>query len=413
MPKPSFRTHHRVLIASQTVLAITLLSVTAMRVNNFASADAWDMGGGMNSTPTNSADVLRVNDGTEGGGDKHLAIFRAPKDGTRNMWTWDQEKGWVLHTQEETYENGWAWTWSDGQWVWSRTNTDAPKGLRAAAPVEPLASSDSSIMSVDEPGCLASDGSWTTVRDECADNQLVKRAEAATDDIAASKLPDEVREAMQMAAPLSPSEETQVKAALIERFQGPADVARAQAIVHEASGDVVRKLSILKDSDALTDTERQYFIAKIVEAQSLLTDDEADSMAVADASVTRLHALVSDVQAFVKQHGISVTTSDAPTASSLFASAYRMLSALPPAFDILDAAGYSTENLRSMHAGTVSLAKAVSIRCSTQGKDCANVADVIDQLESIISTLNSMVAAASDAVLRADVQQAFDDALRN
>ncbi len=408
MSKNYLRSHHRVLIGTQSMLAVTLLTLTAVRFGSLAFADP---GGDVDWRLSSASNTVLTNTG-EGNGDGGLALFRANKDNRRNRWIWTQEAGWQLVTDEETYEKGWAWYWKDGKWSWERSNSDAPGHLRAAAPV---ASSVSSVASLDEAGCFDDVGDWVTDRTKCADDQNAKRLEAIADDESVPEvLPADIREVLEIAAPLTPAEETQVKAALIERFEGPAAIAETEEVIQGAATDVVRKLSILKTSDALTDKEREYFVAKIVEAQELLTTDEKmASMDIADFSAEKLEELVMEVQTYVKDHSISVSVAHAPTASSIFASSERMLAALPAAFDTLDAADFSTSNLRAMYAATSTLANEVSVRCTTQNKDCSRVSDVVYQLENIISTLNEMLNASGNGALKDQVRASFDEALRH
>lgn len=417
MAKNTVRSHHRVLIAAQVTLAVLLLTLTVLNGGLiFATPFGGDGGGGdSQAAPSVDGSIGNSNRG-EGGSDRGLAIFRAPKVEKRNQWTWDQDEGWKFGTQEETYQNGWAWSWKDGEWTWSRSNTDAPHGLKAAAPTEDTSSSSSSVADrkSDEPGCFDAEGAWITDRKRCAPDQGAIREHALKegDSSVIDTLPSEIRQAIEIAVPLTPAEETKVKEVLVERFEGPVAVAATQAVVHEATSAVIRKLSILKSSDALTDKEREYFVAKIVEAQALAKEDGADSMSDIDMSADRLNDLIADVQTYVAEHSISVSAPDAPTPSSIFSSAERMLEALPAAFATLEAAGYSTENLVSMHEETATLAAAASVRCSTQRKDCNRVVDVVAQLEKIISMMNDMVGASGDGALKSRVQSNFEQALR-
>lgn len=412
MSKNYLRSHHRVLIGTQSMLAVTLLTLTAVRFGSLAFADPGmgdDMPDFRTSVPSNS-----TLDAGQGNGDGGLALFRANKDNRRNRWVWTQEAGWQLVIDEETYEKGWAWYWKDGEWSWERSNTDAPGHLKAAAPA---ASSASSIASLNDAGCFDDAGDWIIDRTKCADDQNTKRMEALAhvdNEEVLKRIPEDIREVLEIAAPLTPAEETQVKAALIERFEGAAAVAETKDVIQDAAADVVRKLSILKASDALTDTERDYFVAKIVEAQELLTTDEKmTSMDIADSSAEKLEELVMEVQTYVKDHSISVSVANAPTASSIFVSSERILAALPAAFDTLDAADFSTANLRAMYASTSTLASEVSVRCSTQKRDCSRVSDVVYQLETIISTLNEMLNASGNGALKDQVRGSFDEALRH
>ena len=415
MSKNYLRSHHRVLIGTQSMLAVTLLTLTAVRFGSLAFADpgaGGDMPGFGGSAPSNRVLDVGTQEGN-GNGDGGLALFRAKKDNKRNRWVWTQENGWVLMTDEQTYENGWAWYWKDGKWSWERSNTDAPGNLRTAAPT--VSSSVSSIAVLDEAGCFDHAGDWVTDRTKCADDQNAKRLQAIShNEEVLEALPYDIRKVLEIAAPLTPAEETQVKAALIERFEGPAAVAETEEVIQNAATDVVRKLSILKTSDALTDKEREYFVSKIVEAQGLLTADEKmTSMDIADSSAEKLEELVMEVQTYVKDHSISVSVSHAPTASSIFTSSERILAALPSAFDTLDAANFSTSNLRAMYASTSMLASQVSVRCATQNKDCSRVSDVVYQLEKIVSTLNEMLSASGDGALKEQVRTSFDEALRH
>jgi len=414
MPKHYLRSHHRVLIGTQSVLAVTLLTLTAVRFGSLAFADPAmgnDLPDFRASVPSNSI----LNSGDQSNGDGGLALFRANKDNRRNRWTWTQEGGWILKTDEQTYENGWAWYWKDGQWSWERLNTDAPGHLKSAAPT--VSSSASSIASLKGAGCFDDEGDWTVVRTKCADDQNAKRMEALADadkKEALKLIPEDIRDVLHIAAPLTPAEETQVKAALIERFEGPAAVAATEEVIQSAATDVVRKLSILKTSDALTDTEREYFVAKIVEAQKLIAaDEEITSMDIADSSAEKLAELVTEVQTYVTQHSISTAVPNAPSASSIFASSERILSALPAAFDTLDASDFSTSNLRAMYDSTSTLARSASVRCTTQNKDCGRVSDVVYQVEKIVSTLSEMLNASGNGALKEQVRASFDEALRH
>lgn len=419
MSKNYLRTHHRVLIGTQSMLAVTLLTLTAVRFGSLAFADpggGGDMpqfGASAPSTGLNDVGTQEGNGNVDGG----LALFRANKDNTRNRWIWTQEAGWQLAIDEETYEKGWAWYWKDGQWSWERLNTDAPGNLKSAAPAvsSSASSSATSIASLDEAGCFDDLGAWVTDRTKCADDQNTKRLEAIADNKEVLEvLPVDIREVLEIAAPMTPSQEVQVKAALIERFEGPAVVAETEEVIQHTATDVVRKLSILKASDALTDKEREYFVSKIVEAQELLTSDEKmASMDIADSSAEKLAELVVEVQTYVKDHSISVSVANAPTAPSIFASSERIFAALPSAFDTLDASDFSTSNLRAMYASTSMLANEVSVRCTTQNKDCSRVSDVVHQLENIVSTLNEMLNASGNGALKDQVRASFDEALRH
>ena len=413
MARSYFRSHHRVLIGTQSVLALTLLSLTVARFGSSAFADPgsdWDF---RSSPPTTTLTSVDLNGG--GNGDGGLALFRANKDNTRNRWVWTEDAGWVLMTDEQTYENGWAWYWKNGQWSWERLNTDAPGSLKGVAPTLPASST--AITTIDAAGCFDDAGSWVTDRSQCAVDQAGKRmnafAEIRADD-ASILIPEDIREVLEIAVPLTPAEETQVKAVLIERFEGAPAVAVAEDVVENAATDVVRKLSILKSSDALTDKEREYFVSKIVEAQAFLgADAQISTMDMADATADKLADLVSEVQSYVQEHAISLHVENAPTANTIFTSSKRILAALPAAFDTLDAAGFTTSNLRSMHRATSVLADSVSVRCKTQNKDCSRVSDVVYQLEKIMSTLHEMLNASGNGGLKEQVMSNFDAALRH
>lgn len=386
--------------ATLVIIPLGLAALTfrgsQLSIGSVAKADPPDFGG--SSSPGVGDLTSRVNDGRSGGIEgtdiDTTTYFRAPKDNTRNRWKWTPEHGWQLDILEETYENGWMWVWRDG-WQWEQVTK------HAAAPVEP----PKSEASVAEALCFDAAGAVTTDTSACAPNQREAALKADPAD-----LPPAMQAVIRDSAPYAPGEEAQVRSILDTRFTADVITNQKSAVVRIAS-DVVGRIGALKDLDSVTDTERAYFIQKIAETQKLLSHaNDASTRDAVSTDTKALTALVKEVGAYAASHGISTNVENAPTASRILSDASRIMKGIPDAFSALDDAGYSTMNLRSMLEATQALYAEVSLACS-QGRDCARVGDVVQQLEKTVMTMNDMVFASGDSVLKAEVQKRFDDAV--
>ncbi len=391
---------HAVKVITQATLVIIPVVLTLYSANSRVFADpslgGGDGGGGASRTP--------LSDYNLGGGDASgtdsdtTTLFRAPKDNTRHRWKWSPEKGWQLDIVEETYENGWIWVWRDG-WQWEQSS------LHGAAGDIAVVASSVARSATEVAQCFDVNGALTTEADSCATNQ--KEAALKSDP---ADLPEQIRAVVRDTAPYIPGEEATVLNILRTRFDADV-VSNQKASVVRLASDVVNRLGMLKDLDSVTDTEKEYFVAKIAEAQRLLSKaNHASSRQEIATDTSTFGALVKEVHGFVTAHGITSDTKNAPTAAELLADAHRIIKGVPAAFSALDDAGYSTMNLRSMHDQTLAFYADVSLKCS-QGRDCSRVGDVIDQLSKTVTTMNDMVFASGDSTLKAEVQKRFDEAV--
>lgn len=388
-------------LALQAAMIVVPIGLSVLVVDMHANADNVPFGGtGGAGGAIPVADVVPV-DGAQGGDATRL--IRAPQDNRRTDWQWSPETGWVSDVQEQTYQNGWAWVWHDGEWHWEQeTLHGAAADLMNAGTMHVSADS---VPEPETPVCFDVSGALTGDRASCASDQKWAALKADPD-----TLPASLQSIVRDSAPYAAGEETRVLYLLNTRFDGDAVMARKTALTHAAS-DVVHRLGTLKALDSITDNERQYYIAKIADAQKFLTATQAASTQNdVTASTESLATLVQEVAAYTKSHGITTDTSGAPTVPTLLADTQKILRALPSAFSALDDAGYSSDALRSMQAQTVVLAANVALTCS-QGRECARISDVIDQLQKTVSTLNEMVSASGNSHLKTEVQSRFDRAI--
>lgn len=350
------------------------------------------------SSPASDADVVSDTDGGGGGG----ALFRAPKDNTRNQWQWDANKGWTLDILEQTYETGWHWLWTPDGWVWTKEAEHA-----AATPelrmYRPAAASEASTMTRDDvPGCFAVDGSWVSDRDSCASDQLSAAMKA--DETA---LPEAYQQLLQDTAPLTEQQEHAVETVLEQRFD-TAFVMHAKDTAVRTASNVITRLQILKESPSVTDTERAYFVEKIVGLQKALAETSSISDKDDASSLQKdIASLTTEVANYVDEHGIYLSVENAPSATTILQSAKRISDALPYAFDAVEKAGYSTDQLRSMHASVQSLLADITVRCSL-GRDCNRITDVVQQLQQTVTELRELLDSIGNSTLKADVERSFD-----
>ena len=380
-----------------TLALLVPLAIAVMFTKIHVRADNPDFGGGSSGSDA----AARVSDlsNVSGNGTDTTTLFRAPKDNRRVRWYWSPELGWQSIETEETYEKGWMWVWRDGEWSWEQLS-----GGHAAAPHILTKDVQSTKISDDMLTCFDHAGKLTTDRASCSKNQ--RDAARLADD---AQLPSDLQSIVRDIAPYDQGEETRVLYALRIRFEDSA-VAVRRNVVNRAVSDVVSKLGILKNLDSVTDTEKQYFISRIAAVQNLADEEGMDSSEAVLEQSAQLSGIVHDVSTFMQNHNISVIDPTAPTADRILSDARRMIDALPAAFSALDDAGFSTTNLRSMHAGTVTLYDEVSVSCR-QGRECSRVRDVVEELAEIVATLNSMVSASGDSLLKAEVQKRFDAAM--
>jgi hypothetical protein len=390
--KPQHTSHvtHFALALIAIGSSVTVLGTSVYRVQ----ADPPDMS---SSAPGNSRTDGEASASGGGGGGNYMNIYRAPQDNSQSKWRWNPSSGWTRDAIEETYQNGWSWVWRENGWSWEQDASRRMSSVPAVARFEDQQSSASS-----DPGCFASDGSWVTDRRICAADQKSAAAKADPTDV-----PEVIRAIARDTAPLTTAGEAAVLQVMSQRFDAAlADAARRTA--ERVASDVLGRLTILKNAGGVTENERQYFIGRIVEVQKILAGagdaEDPESMADALASVTK------EVAGFVREHGITTQVPDAPTAPAILAKSKRILSALPKAFDVLDGAGYSTENLRSMHAATALTADDITARCAVRSRDCGDVADVVEQIQKMVTILGEMVQAAGNSALKADIEKQFDAA---
>lgn len=394
----SFGPKHLTKIAFQFAMVLVPVGLCAVtlgaRVSAGAVADSIDV----------KVSPVRTNDG--GSNDTNTTtLFRAHQDNARNHWKWTPENGWQLDVIEETYQNGWAWTWRDGEWHWEQGNPDGSAPVAASSEISSEASSTASVDAGDAQ-CFDEDGALTSDSGSCAADQ--KEAAAKAD---VESLPADMQSIARDTAPLTPDEETEVQNIMQTNFDADV-VGNQKSTVVRAASDVVTRLGTLKDLDSVTDTERRYFVAKIAEAQKIISEiGNAVSREDIVAATDTLENLVKEVGDYASSRAIAVTVPNAPSAAKLLSDAHRIIDAVPATFGALEGAGYSTQNLRSMLDQTVILYADVSIKC-TQGRDCSKVSDVVDQLGKTITTLNDMVFASGNSKLTTDVQTRFDKALK-
>ncbi len=398
MDTSSTSTSHVSKIMLQAVLVIIPLGLAVLTFRGTDSIANADPISGGDSSP-GVGDLTSRTPGAGGGGIDGTdfdttTYFRAPKDNTRNRWKWTPEGGWQLEVIEETYENGWTWVWRDG-WQWEQA------AKHAAAPAQPpkheVADTDS--LCFDASGVVTADAS------DCAPNQREAALKANVDDLSPA-----LQAVVRDAAPYASGEEAQLRSVLDTRFTDDVMTNQRNTVVRITSG-IVDRIGVLKNLDTVTDTERAFFVQKIAEAQKLLSSaDSASTREAVDANATALRDLVKEVSAYAVSHGISTSVENAPTASRILADANRVIEGIPAAFSAIDDAGYSTMNLRSMLESTQALYSQVSLACS-HGRDCARVSDVVEQLEKTVVTMNDMVFASGDSVLKSEVQKRFDAAV--
>jgi len=391
--------HTSVRILNHSVLSViavgSVLSVLGSSV--YVSKSFGDF---VSSSPIASSSPVADADVEGGGGGGGGALFRAPKDNKRNEWGWDSEHGWSLDVTEKTYENGWHWLWTPKGWVWSEDRHTAAPELRQY--VSPAAKDTEVLLLKNEtPSCFAVNGAWVSERSLCAADQMAAAAKADT-----KHLPAFYQDILRRAAPLSQSGEKAVRTALQNRF----DVlltSTAKTGVVRATSNVITRLQILKESTAVTETEKQFFIEKIVGLQKTLAETTSADKTTLSRLAKNVQALTADIASYVDQHAIAIPVQDAPSAASILQTAKRITTALPSAFDALEKAGHSTGDLRVMHASVLHSLADVSTRCSL-GQDCSRVADVIDQLQLTITKLRERVNAIGNSTLNIEVERSFE-----
>ncbi len=394
-------------------------------------ADDPDLGGlgGGNYSGDMSASPSDYNNkagGGKDGTDDHSKDTGYQHDNRRNRWTWSSKDGWKLIVDEETYSNGWAWIWKDGEgWIWMRVDDRThgwlnTRGHAAASDTQTISSSTASVaMKDDEKGCFASDESWVTDRTRCDEHQdkirekVIEDLQSSAPSTTIDSLPEDVANQLKQALPVTetPVEHAKIVGVLDEYF---AVVPQNRDKVLSGIRDVTQRLVILKDMDRVTTGEREFFLGKVTEAQAVLDGVNApitgkDQLAAAAAKVADI---ARSAQTYVKNHAIMTAEAEnAPSASQLFHSTKRILTALPSTLAVLKDAGISTSTFTDMLGDTQAFVEVTTVRCQTQQVGCSGVTDAVGQTQRIVSAINDAIAKNGSQTLKVNVEQAFDAAL--